>query len=342
MKCKNCGAEGDGNYCEHCGTPLTNGNNILPVQPDQKQEMPNMQTPPEQIPLVEEVQEDQSIPQTAVEPESADQTGIKADGSRSEQSAYVHMPNQQTKNSKMHAMKAGGKADKPIYKKWWFWGIAALVIIVAVAAINGGKTGSGNIVSSVSSAVGKMASFPSSAQSKVESAVSAPAKSKVYKDGTYMVGKDIEAGLYKATLTDTVMKMGYIERAKAVTMSADDILANIILTGNGYVEIKNTDKAVKLQGVSITKIDLASLKKDPKAQISDGMYLVGYDIKPGTYKVEVTDTTTNMGYVERTGNASMDTNDIIANEIIQGPGYVEIKDTDFAVRVQGAKLTLQQ
>lgn len=67
-----------------------------------------------------------------------------------------------------------------------------------------------------------------------------------------------------------------------------------------------------------------------------------YDIKPGTYKVEVTDETTKMGYVERAKNVSMGMDDIIANEIVQGQGYVTIKPSDFAIRVQGAKLTLKQ
>jgi len=164
---------------------------------------------------------------------------------------------------------------------------------------------------------------------------------KKYGNGQYLVGKDIEAGLYKATLTDTIMKMGYIERSKAVSMETSDILANIILTGNGYVEIKSTDVAVRLQGVEMTKIDLSTLPKDPESEVSDGIYLVGYDIKPGTYKAEVTDTTTKMGYVQRSKSVAMGMDDIIANQIMQGSGYVEIKDTDFAVRLQGVKITLQ-
>jgi hypothetical protein len=71
----------------------------------------------------------------------------------------------------------------------------------------------------------------------------------------------------------------------------------------------------------------------------DGIYLVNVDIAPGTYKVEVTDTDTNMGYVERQSDVSMETDDIIANEIFQEQGYVEIMSSDFSVKVQGAKLT---
>lgn len=161
-------------------------------------------------------------------------------------------------------------------------------------------------------------------------------------DGSYLVGKELPSGIYKATLTDDVMNMGYIERASDVDMEMDSIIANIILTGDGYVEIKPTDKAVKLQGVEITPIDLKMLKPNFKNEVSGGIYLVGFDIKPGTYKVEVTDTTTGMGYVERSRNVSMGADDIIANEIIQGQGYVKVKSSDFAIRVQGAKLTFTE
>ena len=45
--------------------------------------------------------------------------------------------------------------------------------------------------------------------------------------------------------------------------------------------------------------------------------------------------------VERARNVSMGFDDIIANELFQGQGYVKVKESDFAIRVQGAKLTLQ-
>ena len=159
--------------------------------------------------------------------------------------------------------------------------------------------------------------------------------------GTYLVGKDIEPGLYKVEVTDTIMNMGYVERAKGVSMDFDDILANIVLTGDGYVEIKDTDMAVKFQGVRAKPINLAEIEPNIKEVLEDGIHLVGYDIIPGIYQVEVTDTTMGMGYVERTRNVAMDFSDIIANEVFQGPGYVEVKESDFAIRVQGAVLRLQ-
>lgn len=138
------------------------------------------------------------------------------------------------------------------------------------------------------------------------------------------------------------MKMGYIERAKDLDMELDSIIANIILTGNGYVEILDTDVAIKLQGVEIEPISLETLTPNLKKEATDGIYLVGYDLAPGTYKVEVTDTVTKIGYVERARRVSMGMEDIIANELVQGSGYVKIQKGDFAVRLQGVKITLQE
>lgn len=135
--------------------------------------------------------------------------------------------------------------------------------------------------------------------------------------------------------------MGYFERSKDTSMELGSVLANIILTGDGYVEILPTDVAVKVTGAKIHKIELASLEKKIKTEAEDGIYLIGYDLEPGTYKVEVTDTTTKMGYVERSKSLAMNLDDIIANEIIQGPGYVDIKEGDFAIRLQGVKITKQ-
>ncbi len=224
---------------------------------------------------------------------------------------------------------------KPKKKKGCLFVILGVVIIaIIIAMISSQNNNKGDAPSN----------SPDSSSSLSQSQSQSPSpnlKDDSFKDGTYLVNKDIKSGLYRCKITDTTLKMGYVERASDVTMGIEDILANIVLTGDGYVTIKDTDVAVKFQGVSVSPVDLATLVPDLKKELSDGMYLVGYDIKPGTYKVEITDTATQMGYVERLSDASMDFTNVIANDIFQGQGYVKILDGDFAIRVQGAKLTLQ-
>lgn len=231
----------------------------------------------------------------------------------------------------------GGKNKKPIYKRAWFIILVALFLMAGFGSTQTSQTD----VTTDSTNSTSSAESTSSAPVQDSTAVASQEEIQVYTAGKYLVGSDIEAGLYRVILTDSIMKMGYVERASAVSMELTDILANIILQGDGYVEIKETDVAVKLQGVEIYAITLEELEPDLQSEVADGIYLVGYDLAPGTYKVEITDTVTGMGYVERASAVSMGLGDIIANEIVQGQGYVEIKDTDFAVRVQGAILTLQ-
>lgn len=159
-----------------------------------------------------------------------------------------------------------------------------------------------------------------------------------YKDGMYKVGTDIMPGLYKVEIGG-LMGMGYVERSKDASMTLESILANIILTGDGYAEIKDTDAFVKVTGATLTPFDISAAVPSFGSEYADGMYLVGIDIEPGEYKVEITDTATKMGYVERLKNAYYDLDSIISNSIIQNQAYVTIDATDFAVRLQGVKLS---
>lgn len=163
-------------------------------------------------------------------------------------------------------------------------------------------------------------------------------KGDTYESGMYKVGTDIMPGLYKVEI-DGLMGMGYVERAKDSSMSVESILANILLTGNGYAEIKDTDAFVKITGAVLTPFDTSTAVPSFSSEYSDGMYLVGIDIEPGEYKVEVTDTVTKMGYVERLSDASYNFDSIISNSVIQNQAYVTIEATDFAIRLQGVKLS---
>lgn len=166
---------------------------------------------------------------------------------------------------------------KPIYKRWWFILILGIFLISAISGSSGTseeKTSSNND--------GQVESSEYIEKNDIQKE-EVKDDTKTIKNGTYLVGKDIEAGLYKVKVTDKMMKMGYIERAKDVSMDLDDIIANIIMTGDGYLEIKDTDVAVKLQGVEIYPINYDEIQMDYKEEVSDGIYLVGKDLERGDY-----------------------------------------------------------
>lgn len=226
------------------------------------------------------------------------------------------------------------KVPKPFYKKWWF---VLIVIIVLISAL--GATGGDDEPNDVANNDTTEADV-TEADDTTEAVTIEETTEDVdtYEAGMYKVGTDIMPGLYKVEV-EGLLGMGYVERSKDASMSLDSILANILLTGDGYAEIKETDAFVKVTSAILTPFDIAAAVPSFSNEYSDGMYLVGIDIEPGEYKVEVTDTATKMGYVERLSDASYNFESIISNSLIQNQAYVTIEATDFAIRLQGVKLS---
>ncbi|PGK52100.1 hypothetical protein CN918_30375 [Priestia megaterium] len=148
-----------------------------------------------------------------------------------------------------------------------------------------------------------------------------------YSDGQYIVGTDIQPGLYYAE-----NGVSYFERSKGFSGSFDDIIANDTgSTGPQYVEIKATDKGVKVQGGTLVPFDKNNHDHKILTSFGDGVYLVGVDIEPGTYKA------TGSGYWERTRSVSKDLDDIIANANPTGNAVVQILPGDFAFKTSGLR-----
>ncbi len=164
----------------------------------------------------------------------------------------------------------------------------------------------------------------------------------IYSDGTYIVGTDLQSGLYRVELMDTLTKNGTIDRSVSEDMSVSNILASISYAGNGYVQILDTDKAVRLKGVDIQPIIADELKPAIQTEAGSGLYLIGYDLAPGTYDVQITDIATNSGIFQRLGSVAMNKEDIITNDIISKAGTITIEDSDYAVYLKGIKITAQK
>jgi hypothetical protein len=67
----------------------------------------------------------------------------------------------------------------------------------------------------------------------------------------------------------------------------------------------------------------------------EGVYIVGEDIRPGTYKSKGVAAGSFGCYWARKRGTSGEVSDIIANEAAQGPQTVTIKKTDKAFETQG-------
>ncbi|MGY1606360.1 MULTISPECIES: hypothetical protein [unclassified Geodermatophilus] len=140
-------------------------------------------------------------------------------------------------------------------------------------------------------------------------------------DGTYLVGTDIQPGLYRADGTSGC----YWERLSDVTGDFDAILANDNPSGQSYVEILPTDVAFSTDECGRWTPATAG-GPDVSNGFGDGTYLVASDIQPGTYV-----STGGSGcYWERLSNLTGDFEAILANDNPSGQTYVEILPGDVA------------
>jgi hypothetical protein len=150
-------------------------------------------------------------------------------------------------------------------------------------------------------------------------AMAAP-KSTIPGNGTYMVNKDFQAGVYRSVGNSSC----YWQRGSDATGSTASIIANDIGDGQRLVYVKPTDKVFKTSSCkTFAKVTPAALAvKSTKTTIpGNGVYFVGSDFAPGTYR-----STGNKGfcYWERSRSADGASSSIIANEIAQGQLVVTI------------------
>ncbi|MGX2961700.1 SH3 domain-containing protein [Peribacillus sp. JNUCC 23] len=150
-----------------------------------------------------------------------------------------------------------------------------------------------------------------------------------FKSGQYLVGKQIQPGLYFST-----GGVNYWERQSGLSGSLNDIIANDAPSGQSYVEIKSTDIGFMFQGGTFVKFNPLNHNHSIKSTFKDGTYLVGVDILPGIYKGTGSD-----GYWEVSSSVSGELDDIIVNDIPSGTTYVEIGADDFSFKTSGITWT---
>ncbi|MFE5945214.1 hypothetical protein [Streptomyces sp. NPDC056480] len=152
-------------------------------------------------------------------------------------------------------------------------------------------------------------------------------------DGDFEVGADVKPGLYRSTGNKDAGC--YWERAKNASADTDSILANDNVTGTSYVEIKASDKLFKSSGCGTWEAVDAKAKGTPGTALKGdgGMFKVGVDIAPGTYK-----STGNKDaecYWERAKDASHGTDSILANDNVTGTAIVKVSASDAYFKSSG-------
>lgn len=139
-----------------------------------------------------------------------------------------------------------------------------------------------------------------------------------FKPGQYLVGRDISAGIHRGEGSC------YWERQKDAAGGFDAIIANGNTDGQFYVEVKNGDFALSTNCDVIALESIPQPKGELPQSLDPGVYLVGRDILPGTYRGE------GSCYWERLRDVAGGFTSIIANGNSDGQFYVQVSQTDFA------------
>ena len=144
-------------------------------------------------------------------------------------------------------------------------------------------------------------------------------------DGINIVSEDVEPGVYR-----TLNYSGYCYYARLSSFSGSrNILANENATGPSVVEILASDKGFESDGCGQWTSNLEQITKD-KTIFGDGIYIVGTDIEPGTYRNEGVD----YCYYARLSNFT-GSDSILANDNVDGQAVVTIATTDVGFQSDG-------
>lgn len=154
-------------------------------------------------------------------------------------------------------------------------------------------------------------------------------------DGDFQVGSDVKPGTYRTTGNSD--GMCYWERAKDASGEMDSLLANDNVTGTSYVTVKTTDKLFTSSDCNDWETVDEKAKGSPAARMSGdgGMFRVGADIAPGTYKS--TGNTDDSCYWERTKDAEHGIDSVVANDNVNGTAVVKIGASDAYFKTTGCK-----
>ncbi|MBP2582619.1 hypothetical protein J3A78_003097 [Streptomyces sp. PvR006] len=204
--------------------------------------------------------------------------------------------------------------------------LTAAGAVVAVIAIGAAMGGGGDTDSPTAGAKQEQPAKQGGDKKAQDKAADKPKGATIDGDGDFEVGSDAKPGLYRSTGNKDAGC--YWERAKDASSETDSILANDNVTGTSYVEIKATDKLFKSSGCGTWEAVDAKAKGTPGTTLKGdgGMFKVGVDIAPGTYK-----STGNKDaecYWERAKDASHGTDSILANDNVTGTAIVKVSASD--------------
>ncbi|MEV6509452.1 hypothetical protein [Streptomyces sp. NPDC051642] len=212
------------------------------------------------------------------------------------------------------------------------------VVVIGVVSANAGASGSGGNGSSGGSGKNSSAGAEHRATGKKNTGTTKAAETKKAAfdgDGDFQVGTDVKPGTYRTS--GNTDGMCYWERAKDASGDTDSLLANDNVSGASYVTVKATDKIFKSSGCEDWEAVAAKAQGSPATKMAGdgGMFKVGTDIAPGTYRS--TGNKDDLCYWERAKDAEHGLDSILANDNVTGTAVVTISTKDAYFKTTGCK-----
>lgn len=218
------------------------------------------------------------------------------------------------------------------------------VVVIGVVSANanthgaGDGSGSGPGSGSGSSAKGSSASAEHRTATKKDpdpTEAAAEKKAAFDGDGDFRVGTDIKPGTYRTS--GNADGRCYWERAEDASGDTDSLLANDHVSGASYVTVKAGDKIFKSSGCKDWEAVDAKAQGSPATKMAGdgGMFKVGTDIAPGTYRS--TGNTDDLCHWERVKDAEHGLDSILANDNVTGTAVVTISTNDAYFKTTGCK-----
>jgi hypothetical protein len=148
-----------------------------------------------------------------------------------------------------------------------------------------------------------------------------------FSDGIHVVGQDVSPGTYRTRVGSPGC---YYARLAGFDGTSEDIISNENTDAPAVVTISPADKGFESHGCGIWTEDLSPITSS-RTTFRDGIYIVGTDIRPGTYR-----STGGQGcYYARLSGFGGVTDEVIANENTDSPAVVSISATDAGFKSAG-------
>ncbi|MEV2213734.1 hypothetical protein AB0H86_20185 [Streptomyces sp. NPDC050997] len=217
--------------------------------------------------------------------------------------------------------------------------LGAVVGVVVIGVVSANADGNGNDEDSGNNGKGSSASAnreTGDTKAKTKAGTETAKKKAAFAgDGDFQVGSDIKPGTYRTTGNSD--GMCYWERAKDASGEMNSLLANDNVSGASYVTVKAGDKIFKSSDCADWEAVDLKAKGSPATKMAGdgGMFRVGADIAPGTYKS--TGNTDDSCYWEREKDAEHSLESIIANNNVTGTAVVTISSSDAYFKTSGCQ-----